>query len=90
METDTHADMIVSIAIGRNKKGDALMRTEKFYIRRLTQYFDTHYSQYENTAEWYNNPAVNQWKCDIPALGFTILFTCDENGNVTETRTAMK
>lgn len=66
------------------------MRTERFYIGRLTKYFDTHYAQYTDTAEWYNNPAVNQWKCDIPELNATILFTCDDKGNVTESRTSIQ
>lgn len=66
------------------------MRTERFYIGRLRKYFDKHYLQYTQTAEWYNNPAINQWKCDIPELGLTILFTCDENGKITEAKTPIK
>ena len=65
------------------------MRTPRFYENRLAKYFDKKYMQYMKTAEWYTNPAPNQWKCDIPELNVTILFTCDEDGNVTETRTPM-
>lgn len=57
------------------------MRTEKFYNSRLQAYFDAHYLKHIDTAEWYTNPAINQWKCDIPELQVTILFTCDDKGN---------
>lgn len=66
------------------------MKTEKWYNNRLQKYFDSHYGQYTNTAEWYVNPAVNKWKCDILELGVTITFTCDDDGNVTEKRKEIK
>jgi len=44
------------------------------------------YGQYEETAEWYGDSAVNQWRCDILELNQTIIFTCDDDGTVTEER----
>lgn len=61
-------------------------RSEKWYAARLSKYFLAHYGEYEETAEWYINPAPNQWKFEIPGSGKAILLTCDENGNVHEIR----
>ena len=39
------------------------------YKRRqnaMKRYFDEHYSQYEDTVEFWNDPAMNQWLFDIP------------------------
>lgn len=58
------------------------MRNDKWYQRRLAKYFTEHYSQYEDTAEFWNDPAPNQWMFDIPELGVKIELTCDEDGNV--------
>lgn len=60
------------------------MKPEKWYQRRLAKYFTDHYKQYEDTAEFWNDPAENQWLFDIPELGVKIELTCDDNGNVTE------
>lgn len=59
------------------------MRTEKFYKNRLNKYFMEHYPDYEETAEWYVDPAVNEWKFEIPGQGI-ILLTCHDDGKVTE------
>ena len=62
------------------------MKPEKWYQRRLAKHFAEHYSQYEDIAEFWNDPAPNQWLFDIPELGVKIELTCDEDGNVTERR----
>lgn len=60
------------------------MRTEKWYHSKLTKYFYDNYGEYEYDSEWFVNPAPNKFKCYISKLGVTIIFTCDEDGNVTE------
>lgn len=57
---------------------------EKWYQRRLAKYFTEHYEQYEDTAEYWNDPAPNQWLFDIPELGVRVELTCKENGEVVE------
>ena len=57
------------------------------YKRRqnaMKRYFDEHYSQYEDTVEFWNDPAMNQWLFDIPELKLRVELTCIENGNVEE------
>lgn len=66
------------------------MRPEKFYYNRLHKYFMENYGEYENDSEWFVNPAPNKWRCYIPEKGWTITFTCDENGKVTEEKKAVK
>ena len=63
-----------------------MKRADKWYQRRLAKYFSEHYSQYEDTAEFWINPSPNQWLFDIPKLKVKIEITCDEKGNVTEFR----
>ena len=65
------------------------MRNKMFYNSRLSQYFDSHYQEYTETAEWYTNPAINQWKFEIPGIGVVVL-TCSSDGDVTETITTSK
>lgn len=60
------------------------MRNEKFYNIRLSNYFDAHYGKYEGIAEWYVNPAPNQWKFEIPRIGVVVLI-CSDDGKITET-----
>lgn len=60
------------------------MRTEKWYQRRLAKYFDEHYAQYEDVAEYWNDQAINQWLFDILELGVRVELTCKENGKVVE------
>lgn len=57
---------------------------EKFYDRHLKKYFDERYGKYAETAEWFVNPAPNKWKCDFPTLHKRVVFTCDDDGVVTE------
>lgn len=59
------------------------MKTEKWYQRRLAAYFTEHYAQYEDTAEFWNDPAMNQWLFDIPELDERITLTCYDDGRVT-------
>lgn len=59
------------------------MRTEKWYQRRLAAYFTEHYAQYEDTTEYWPDPAMNQWKFDIPELNQRITITCYNDGRVT-------
>lgn len=63
------------------------MRTshpERWYQRRLAKYFTEHYESYEETAEFWNDPDVNQWLFDLPELGIRVELTCNEKGMVTE------
>lgn len=62
------------------------MRAEKWYQRRLAAYFTEHYAEYEDTAEFWNDPAINQWLFDIPELGVKVELTCSDKGAVTEMR----
>lgn len=66
------------------------MKTEKWYQRRLAKYFTEHYGQYEDTAEYWNDPASNQWLFDIPELGIRVEITCDDSGNVHEQKYYLK
>ncbi len=67
-----------------------MSKTEKWHQRRLARYFMEHYAQYEETAEFWMDPAPNQWLFDIRELGFRIEITCDDKGNVTETKYDLK
>lgn len=60
------------------------MKKEKFYNTRLSNYFDAHYGKYAGIAEWYVNPAPNQWKFEIPGVG-EIVLVCSDDGKITET-----
>lgn len=60
------------------------MKPEKWYQRRLAKYFTDHYVECEDTAEFFTDPAPNQWLFDIPESGVRIELTCDDRGNVTE------
>ncbi len=61
-----------------------MSKPEKWYQRRLAQYFTEHYESYEDSAEYWNDPAPNQWLFDIPELGIRVELTCKDNGNVEE------
>ena len=65
------------------------MRGETFYFGRLSKYFDAHYQEYTKTAEWYTNPAPNQWKFEIPGIGVVVLV-CSDDGEITESITAFE
>lgn len=58
------------------------MKNEKWYQRRLAKYFTEHYEQYEDTVEFWNDPAMNQWLFDIPELKARIELTCYDDGRV--------
>lgn len=60
------------------------MKNEKWYQRRLAKYFTEHYEQYEDTAEYWPDPALNQWLFDIKELGMRIELTCYDDGRVTK------
>ena len=62
------------------------MRNEKFYFSRLSKYFDAHYQEYAQIAEWYTNPALNQWKFELPGIGVVVLV-CSDDGEITESIT---
>lgn len=66
------------------------MRNEKWYQRRLAKYFTEHYEQYEDTAEYFPDPFVNQWLFDIPERGVRVELTCTDKGEVKEQRYRMK
>lgn len=57
---------------------------EKWYQRRLAAYFEKHYSKYEDSAEYWNDPSPNQWLFDIPELNLRVELTCDDKGVVRE------
>ena len=61
-----------------------MKHSEKWYQRRLAVYFTEHYAQYEDTARYWNDPAINQWVFDIPELGLRVEITCDDRGIVNE------
>lgn len=63
-----------------------IVRTDSWYQKKLTDYFYKHYAEYEHDSEWFVNSVPNQFKCYIPGLHSIFVFTCDENGNVTEER----
>lgn len=65
-------------------------KSENYYTRRLQRYFDKHYKDYEETAEYYVNPAINQWRFYIPELGYEVILTCDFYGGVAEVRKYLK
>lgn len=58
------------------------MHKHRWYMTRLCKYFDTHYKKYEETAEFFPDPADNQWLFDIPELNVRIELTCYDNGVV--------
>lgn len=81
--------MVRVVAIGKyikDKGAVFTMKPEKWYQRRLYKYFEEHYGEYEDTAEYWNDPAINQWLFDIPELGLRIELTCSDRGIVTEQR----
>lgn len=54
------------------------------YQRRLQRYFDKHYSQYEETVEWFPDGAPNKWKFIVPELGVIVTLVCGANGDISE------
>ena len=66
-----------------------MVNKEQWYADRLQRYFDKHYSEFDETAEWYVNPGPNQWRFRIYEVGLEVLLTCDDKGRITEERTRM-
>ena len=62
------------------------MKNEKWYQRRLAKYFTEHYEKYEDIAEFWPDPFVNQWLFDIPERGVRVELTCTDKGEVKEQR----
>lgn len=62
------------------------MKPEKWYQRRLARYFTEHFEQYEDSAEYFPDPFMNQWLFDIPELGVRVELTCNDKGEVREQR----
>ena len=62
------------------------MRKQRWYSSRIAKYFEEHYGQYEDTAEFFPDPADNQWLFDIPELNVRVELTCYDNGVVMEQR----
>lgn len=62
------------------------MKTERWYARRLRNYFMEHYGHHEEADDigWFNNPAPNVWKFDVPYLRMLVVLVCDDNGHVDE------
>lgn len=67
-----------------------LRHTEKWYQRRLAKYFTEHYAKYEETAEFYPDPAINQWKFCIDDRRVVITLTCSEDGTMIDEKEVMK
>lgn len=58
--------------------------TEKWYQRRLAKYFNDHYYEIEDSAEFYPDPDYNQWRFKAPETGIVITLFCHDNGLVEE------
>lgn len=59
---------------------------ERWYRRRLFNYFREWYEDLEDEGEieFYNDPAPNQWLFDIPELNVRVKLTCDKEGHITD------
>lgn len=62
------------------------MRSERWYQKRLSNFFMKHYGHHEEAHDigYYNNPAPNVWKFEVPYLRTLVVLVCDDEGNVTE------
>lgn len=58
--------------------------SDKWYRVRLSKYFIEHYEKYEDDAEWFNDPAPNQWLFDIPHMKIRVELTCNKKGDASE------
>ena len=65
-----------------------MRHTEQWYKRRLAKYFDERYWSYEDFAEFYTDPDINQYEFDIVENGkkLHVILTCDSEGTVSEQR----
>ena len=59
-------------------------KSEKWYQGRLAKYFNEHYHEIEDEAEFYTDPDCNQWQFLIPKAGLVITFICHDDGTVSE------
>lgn len=66
------------------------MKPEKWYQVRLAKYFNEHYAQYEDVAEWWPDTYENQWLFDIPDRGVRVELSCTDKGVVKEQRYRIK
>lgn len=81
------ANLGTNLTIRAQNGGEEDMKhTEKWYQRRLAKYFTEHYEHYEDDAEYFPDPAPNQWLFDIPEFNTRIELTCDDSGVVSEQR----
>lgn len=60
-----------------------MRHSDGWYKERLNDYFFDNYSEYEYDFEWFVNPAQNQFKGYFKRYRAIVLFTCDDDGNVT-------
>ena len=56
------------------------------YIKHLQRYFNEHYGNYDESAEWSVDPAPNKWEFVIRVLGIRVILTCHEDGKISEIR----
>lgn len=57
---------------------------DDYYKRHLQRYFEEHYGQYKETAEWFADSAPNKWKFIVPELSIAVTLICGSNGDVSE------
>lgn len=83
---DDLLNMLSELETNKARKHVEKDKYERWYRRRLHNYFMEHYSEYEDAdeIEFYNDPAPNQWLFDIPELDVRVKLTCDKEGNVTD------
>ena len=62
------------------------MKPKRWYQKRLGKYFDEHYGLYEDTAEYYVDPDVNQWMFNITELNIKVKLICHDDETVEERR----
>lgn len=59
-------------------------KPEKWYQRRLAKHFTEYYEKYEESAEYWPDPAPNVWLFDIRELGARVELVCSDRGDVVE------
>lgn len=65
-----------------------MKHTEKWYQRRLAKYFEDCYWSYEDSANYYTDPDINQWSFEIEENDkkVHVILVCNEDGSVSERR----